>query len=126
MKGWLQGVRSISNWNWLQKIWRILKYKNKSFLHSKWTIHVFVDPYVSSPPKDKISSTNKVIAKNLGFTTDGGDSDLRAENAKLRTQIDKLLKENESLRQKVAELSGQPSVVTKLQNAKETDNAVNG
>ena len=65
------------------------------------TIHVFVDPYVSSPPKDKIASTNKVIAKNLGFATDGGDSDLRAENAKLRTQVDKLLKENESLRQKV-------------------------
>ena len=52
------------------------------------TIHVFVDPYVSSPPKDKIASTNKVIAKNLGFATDGGESDLRAENAKLRTQVD--------------------------------------
>ena len=87
---------------------------------------MFLLIHTSSPPKIKSASTNKVIAKNLGFATDGGDSDLRAENAKLRTQIDKLLKENESLRQKVAELSGQPSVVTKLQNAKETDNAVNG
>ncbi len=90
------------------------------------TIHVFVDPYVSSPPKDKIASTNKTIAKNLGFVSGGDDSDLRAENANLRTQIDKLMKENDNLRKKVAELSGQPSVVAKLQNAKETDNIVNG
>ena len=81
---------------------------------------------MSSPPKDKIASTNKTIAKNLGFVSGGDDSDLRAENANLRTQIDKLMKENDNLRKKVAELSGQPSVVAKLQNAKETDNVVNG
>ena len=80
---------------------------------------------MSSPPKDKIASTNKTIAKNLGFVSGGDDSDLRAENANLRTQIDKLMKENDNL-EKVAELSGQPSVVAKLQNAKETDNIVNG
>ena len=89
------------------------------------TVHVYVDPFISQPPKDKIASTNKMIAKNLGFA-ESDDADLRAANAKLRTEVDKLTKENIKLWQRIKELEGASGVKMKLEEAKSTDAAVNG
>jgi hypothetical protein len=90
------------------------------------TVHVFVDPYISQPPTDKICTANKKIAKNLGFgATDS--TDLRSDNATLRLDVERLLKENAALKARIAELEGgQSGAATKLAEAKATDAAING
>ena len=85
--------------------------QNKSMM-----VQVFVSPYISDPPSDKLSTTNKIIAKKLGF--EGVDP-----TAELRKQVEAQAKEIQQLQAIIKEkLGAQADVLI----AKAKDAAING
>ena len=91
------------------------------FLSKPFHINVFITPYISNPPKDRISTNNDAIVSNITGKKVSMKS-LRAENTKLKAENEKLLKENNELRSKL----GMPIPKAKLEEAKKTDKNVNG
>ena len=83
-------------------------------------IHVFVSPYIASPPQDKISTQNAVVAKNMGFNV---GADLSTENELLREKVALLEKENTNLKEQLKKLSNGPA--SAIGSAQAKDAAIN-
>ena len=83
-------------------------------------IHVFVSPYIASPPQDKIGTQNAVVAKNMGFNV---GADLSTENELLREKVALLEKENTNLKEQLKKLSNGPA--SAIGSAQAKDAAIN-
>jgi hypothetical protein len=80
-------------------------------------VQVFVSPYISDPPHDKLSTSNKIIAKKLGYDA-GVDP-----SVELKKQVEAQKKEIEQLQAIIKEkLGAQADVLI----AKAKDAALNG
>ena len=91
------------------------------FLSKPFHVNVFITPYISNPPRDKVSTNNDVIVGNITGKVVSMKS-LRAENTKLKSENERLVKENNEFRAKL----GMPIPKAKLEAAKTTDKKVNG
>merc|ERR1712166_772658 len=83
-------------------------------------IHVYVSPYIASPPTDKINTQNAVIAKNMGFNV---GADLGEENELLRSKVALLEKENTNLKEQLKKMSSGPGAA--IASAQAKDAAIN-
>ena len=53
-------------------------------------VQVFVSPYISDPPTDKLSTANKIIAKKLGFEGVDPTTELKKQVAAQSKEIEQL------------------------------------
>merc|ERR1712028_176525 len=104
----------------IQLIYYMIQHFIDRLQTNSMNIHVYVAPYIASPPTDKINTQNAVIAKNMGFNV---GADLGTENELLREKVALLEKENANLKEQLKKMSSGPGAA--IASAQAKDAAIN-